>query len=398
MHMFTPLGRPVLFILNSSFPEYSGGRENWLYQVASRLHARGHDIRLLTLAKGDGQLTHYKLNGGIRLYRVSVWTQTVLGKLATLGPLRVLRTFTVVIPFRWFLRRHACHWHPRPIVVGLDTLVAPLAMRGMENKMDFVCASKGPHAEVMAQHFPRLSKWFYKLEIQAYRSCRELWSNGYDMRDYILRQGFDSVVIGNGVDTADAIAPRDLPSEYDVDHRTFRVVSVGSVMDIKGVSNAIHALSLVADINLRARIELFFVGKGDPRRYIAQCKALGLSSQVHFLGARQDVFSYMQHADLLLCLSGGGGMSMAALESLATGVTVLAWDTPVYQQLITHGENGFLVQYQDDEALAQELTLVAGLSLEERCLVGKRACASVQVFEWERVVDNIETRLRNLCE
>lgn len=389
--------RPILFVLNSSFPEYSGGRENWLFHVSTRLRERGHDIRILSLMPDGLHPTHYDLGTGIRLYRVRSWLHTPVGKRLTPGSLGVLRSLSVAPLFRRFLRRQALHWQPRPVVIGLDTVVIPLAMRGLEETLTFVCASKGPHADLMATQAPWLSYWLRWAEIRAYRSCQEVWSNGRDMRDYIRRQGYESIVIGNGVDIAAALRPRERPQEYASERTSFRICMVGSLLDIKGIANAVRALSGVTDPEKRGRMELYFVGKGDPRPYSALAEECGVRSQIHFLGARQDVFPYLQHADLLLCLSGGGGMSMAALESLASGVPVLAWDTPVYQQLIVNGQNGWLVPRADNKALAQGFCRALGTSVSQRRQMGQRAVESMRPYDWECVVDHIEERLHHLC-
>ncbi len=394
--MSDSLARPILFVLNSGFPDYSGGRENWLFHVATRLAQRGHDVRILSMARYGGQPPHYDLGNAVRLYRIRSWLHTLPGQLATPGPLAVLRILSVVPRFHGFLRRRACRWQPRPIVVGLDTVVAPLAMRGLERELIFVCASKGPHAEVLAEHAPWLASWLRRTEIRAFRDCRELWSNGDDMRAAIQAQGFDSVLIGNGVDTAAARRPRACPPEYGTDRSRFRLAMAGSLLDIKGVPNAVRALGLVSDPAQRRRMDMFFVGKGDPRRYAALAAACGVGAQIHFLGARQDVFPYLQHADLLLGLSGGGGMSMAALESLAAGVPLLAWDTPVYRQLVVAGQTGWLVPAADVHALARGIVRAMALPAAERRRMGERAAESVRAYDWERVVDHVETRLHHM--
>jgi glycosyltransferase involved in cell wall biosynthesis len=90
-------------------------------------------------------------------------------------------------------------------------------------------------------------------------------------------------------------------------------------------------------------------------------------------------------------------MSMAALESLASGVPVLAWNTPVYQQLIVNDLNGWLVPFADDKALAQGFCRALGTSIPERRQMGQRAVESMRPFDWERVVDHMEARLHDLC-
>ena len=391
-----PVPSPILFLLNSSFPEYSGGRENWLSHVANRLAVRGREVHILTIGPTTKQPTHYELHGDVRLHRVYPICGMIIGRLMTMGPLRFIRTFVVVPQFRSALRSLLNRLGRKPIVIGLDTIITPLAVRTLRQNLMFVCASKGPHAEVMSTEFPWLRRYLARMELRAYAECTEVWSNGFDMQEYIRQQGFESIVVGNGVDVAAACAPRPIPPEFCRRDHAGIIVSAGSLLDIKGVPEAIEATAHILAAEAETPLDLFFIGKGDPRKYLQRCRHLGIESRVHFLGVRNDVFSYMQHDDMLLCLSGGGGLSMAALESLASRTPVIAWDTPVYRQMVTHGETGFLVPHRDAEGLAAAIRGVRRMTPRERSAIGEKARRSVDRFDWEKIVDRIEQRLGHL--
>ena len=173
---------------------------------------------------------------------------------------------------------------------------------------------------------------------------------------------------------------------------------MGTLGDIKGISNAIYALQKIRISCPNKPVELFFIGKGCAERYRKLARELNVADKVHFLGARSDVIPYMQHASVLLCLSGGGGQSMAALESLGSCSPVIAWDTPIYRQLISDQINGILVPYNDNSRLAEAILAVARLSTGERHALGFEASKAVRGFDWNVVVDRIEERISLLLE
>ena len=43
-------GDPVTFLIYSPFPKYSGGRENWLHNLAPHLSQRGRQVRVIAYA------------------------------------------------------------------------------------------------------------------------------------------------------------------------------------------------------------------------------------------------------------------------------------------------------------------------------------------------------------
>ena len=59
-----------------------------------------------------------------------------------------------------------------------------------------------------------------------------------------------------------------------------------------------------------------------------QAAALGLESQVRFLGRVQDVAGLLQAADLMIMASSTEGLSLACLEALSTGLPAVLTPSP----------------------------------------------------------------------
>jgi glycosyltransferase involved in cell wall biosynthesis len=387
----------VVFLLNSTFPHYSGGRETWLARVSWLLAERGHQVVILVIRPERFQDARHVLHPAIRLVQVQEPNWLRLCARFLRGPLRELHSLLTAWPIRGRLRQ-LLRDSEKSVVVTLDTVVLPLCvpMRAAGTR-PWICASKGPHAAIMGQSCPPLRPLFNFLERRAFAQATEIWSNGRDMEKSINDSGFSNVFIGNGVDTNAWAAEVHAPPEYANLSRERRVVSIGSVLPIKGVESAVRALAYRVQPPVDFQPwRLTWIGKGDPLRYRSLAEALGVAEAVDFLGDRDDVRPYAKYADALLCLSGGGGMSMSALESLCSGAPVIAWDSPVYRQLIEDGKSGFLVRQGDERALAMTIQTVLRLSPTHRRLIAARARSAVRKHDWNAVVSRIEERLERL--
>jgi len=104
------------------------------------------------------------------------------------------------------------------------------------------------------------------------------------------------------------------------------VVTVANCAPVKR-----HPLILDALGRLKARRpEFLFLHAGRERHdgERRQAAALGLESQVRFLGRVQDVAGLLQAADLMIMASSTEGLSLACLEALSTGLPAVLTPSP----------------------------------------------------------------------
>jgi glycosyltransferase involved in cell wall biosynthesis len=101
-------------------------------------------------------------------------------------------------------------------------------------------------------------------------------------------------------------------------------------------------------------------------------KELGIESSVSFVGHVDDVYPYLESADVLVHSSVlPEPFGSVVIEGMATGCAVIATDAGGPAETITSGDNGLLVPCGDEEALACALgKLLEDVGLRDRLVAG----------------------------
>jgi L-malate glycosyltransferase len=84
-------------------------------------------------------------------------------------------------------------------------------------------------------------------------------------------------------------------------------------------------------------------------------KDLGLAGESHFIGRCADVPALLNASDVCVLSSRTEGFSNSILEYMAAGKPVVATKVGGAAEAVREGENGFLIESDDDEALAARL-------------------------------------------
>lgn len=135
----------------------------------------------------------------------------------------------------------------------------------------------------------------------------------------------------------------------------------------KGILDVLTALStLPAEIDFRYTV----VGEGDDRLFLESRAAdLGLVDRVVFRGALNDadLWAAYEEANVFTLPSRKEGFGIVFLEAMYFGLPVIAAREKGATDVVRDGENGFLVDFGDVEALRQRLTdLFAAPDLRDR--------------------------------
>ena len=103
---------------------------------------------------------------------------------------------------------------------------------------------------------------------------------------------------------------------------------VGSDFQRKGLDRAIEALAELKD----SSTHLVACGKCSPDAYLHQAKQLGIDSQVHILGPRDDISEWMFISDLLVHPARQETAGMVLLEALTYNLPVICTENCGYAQ------------------------------------------------------------------
>jgi glycosyltransferase involved in cell wall biosynthesis len=164
-------------------------------------------------------------------------------------------------------------------------------------------------------------------------------------------------VIHSGIDTAFF-----RPKAGERAHGPFRILSVGTLHEVKGQTYLLEACRRLAEAGVDLRAD--FVGEGPDRpQLVAQIAAAGLQDRVTLLGPRSrgEVADLLRSADVLVAPSvptkegKREGIPVVLMEALATGLPVVASRISGIPELVEDGRDGLLVPPRDAGALTEAL-------------------------------------------
>ncbi|HVP61556.1 MAG TPA: N-acetyl-alpha-D-glucosaminyl L-malate synthase BshA [Myxococcaceae bacterium] len=185
------------------------------------------------------------------------------------------------------------------------------------------------------------------------------WLRGVAVETLRLPAGVRVDVLANFVDP-EAFHPLDdgageVPAlfpalDWGPGRRPAVLLHASNFRPVKRVGDAVRALAAVR----RARpAVLVLVGDGPERGAVEELATLlGVRAAVAFAGERRSLGDLFAHADLFLLPSDQESFGLAALESLASGVPVVASDVGGVPEVVAHGETGWLVPARDPAAMA----------------------------------------------
>ena len=376
--------RDLAIVIYSTFPHASGGRETWLARMLPALAAAGFRTTVYAKAPPPSAPAVHTLPAETALRQVGS-TRTRPAMLR-----RALLNAPVAYGIATFQRRTAAALEADGfgggVVLGLGSIIevaTALRLRRRYPGTRVVCAVHGRAARELSHSLPWARPLLGTMERRALRACDAVVANGDDTRQWLASFGVTSTVVPNGVDArAFAAGSAETPPLLaEARERGEAVLSmVATLRDIKGIRPFIQALPA-----LRARFgphfRAVFVGKGNAEPYRRYARRHGVEDRVSFVGEQSDVLPWLRGSDVSVNLSGGTGMAIAAIEALAAGVPVAAWDSPIYRQIIDPEHTGILVPEGDTEALAAALARLLGDG-ELRSRLSAAGAAAAPRFDW----------------
>jgi UDP-glucose:(heptosyl)LPS alpha-1,3-glucosyltransferase len=146
-------------------------------------------------------------------------------------------------------------------------------------------------------------------------------------------------VVYNGVDLQQfQPAPDRSPSESD---KNIQLLFVGQDFKRKGLAAVIDALGLVREGGFTPSLRV--IGRDDSTPYRKQAARLGIADQVAFEGASPNIHAAYQAADLFVFPTLYDPFANVCLEALACGLPVLTTTTNGSSEIVTEGEDGYVV-------------------------------------------------------
>ncbi|NLJ13279.1 MAG: glycosyltransferase family 4 protein [Gammaproteobacteria bacterium] len=149
-------------------------------------------------------------------------------------------------------------------------------------------------------------------------------------------------------------------TEFNLRDDQYLLLQVGSGFKTKGLDRTLKALASLPT-ELRERTRLIVIGQDNPKPFVVQAAALGLSKQVDILKGRSDIPRFLLGADLLMHPAYNENTGTVLLEALVSGLPVMVTDVCGYAHYIKDANCGQVLpspfqQKQLNQALLHILT------------------------------------------
>ena len=373
----------VLYV-NKVSPRFGGGAELRLREIGKRLVKKGHEVYVVC-GKTEPHLPDYEEIDGLKIYYVRTIPQFIF-RFKRLS-FYLSRYLFYVLSLRKILEIGenadliVDDISPAPSLAYLAgkvrgkpiyaTVHEFFGSRWFELK-DPLTACIG----FLTQYLLKLLRFSKLITVSQFTKSRLVNFGLSDKKIFVIPNGIDvSSYENNNAPQKDSI------------------ISLGRLVKQKGCVYLIEAMEKVIEEVPDAKLNI--VGDGPLKEQLAaKVKVAGLDRNITFLGKvsedkKREVLSKSQ---IFVMPSLQEGFGIVLLEAMACGLPIIANDLPVFREIFTNGQNGYLVDVKDSEGLAKKI-IELFRDEPKREQIGNYNREYVTSFDWDRVAELEEKTL-----
>jgi glycosyltransferase involved in cell wall biosynthesis len=366
-----------ILILCHEFPPIGGGYGTYARRLAAELVKRGHRVSVLTGRYKD--ILHDNLGGKLHIH--TVWSSR---KSKTHN--NIIRTFTAYVVLGYLKARKMIREERYDVVHAFSSIPAGflgylLKRRRGPGIVLTIAGSDVPYhtnlkAVVWLRPLIRLIWRHMDAVISSTRYLIRIAARTYPDADR------NFVVIAGGIHQVEGDAPQKKKDNRD---RCF-MLTIGRLVDIKGIQDVLQAL---ADLKTRrevANLEFRIVGDGPYRKQLVKlAQKYGVTGQVVFLGYVDEVKKNeeLALADFLITTPRFDNAPYVLLEAMTYGLPIITTDVGGIAEVVDE-TTGLLVKKSSiDEIAGAIVTMVKNRDNFKRETIVERS----KKYNWDRVTD-----------
>lgn len=343
----------ILF-LNYEYPPLGGGAGN-ATKFLLQEYAKNPDVYVdLVTSAVDEEFMQLDVNENIRIFRLPIGKKG--DNLQKQSQIELLKYSWKSY---WFVRdriKKGEHYDGVHAFFSVPCGFVALLLR-WEFGLPYIVSLRGADVPGYAEKFTFVYKILTPTIRHIWKKAVKVVSNSQGLKELALKtySRKEISLIYNGVDT-DFFRP-------DFSKRSKKnpvILCASRLTQRKGLRYAIEGFSLIS--KKYPNVTLCIAGgDGDAKEGLhKQVQDLQLEKQVRFFGEynHASLLKLQQSSDIFLFPSFNEGMSNSMLEAMASGLPVLMTPTGGAKELITDGENGFLIAFRNPQDIAEKLSLL----------------------------------------
>ena len=365
----------IAFIYDTIYPDVKGGVEKRVWELATRLTHRGHDVHLFGMKFWDGE--DILIRDGVSLHGVCPVQKLYFGGRRTI----------------WQALYFSIH------------LISPL----VKERFDIIDCQQFPYFSCFSTKLASVIK-----KTQLVITWHEVWGNywyeylgwkgfvGKTIEQLVARLTSENVavskttaknlyslglrheikIIPNGIDLTRLRSISPSSESWDI-------IFVGRLIKEKHADMLINALELL--LHEFPDIRVLIIGEGPEylkTKHLIDEKKMNESIYIcGFYRNHDDLIAQLKSSKVFVLPSTREGFGISALEALGCGIPVVTVDHPAnaIRDLITGG-NGFICPLS-----AEDLAKTICLALRHQKEMRNACTKSAESFDWENITSDIET-------
>ncbi len=193
--------------------------------------------------------------------------------------------------------------------------------------------------------------------------------------------------------TAMQTRPAALFPDRDATGRPPTLLFIGQLTPRKGYDLLVRALPQVVERYPTALVQIVSgLNTADREAMEAMAREVGVAAHIEFLGRVDDarLVELFREADMYVTPTRYEGFGLTLLEAMAAGCPVVSTAIPVVDEIIEHGQNGWLTPYDDPDGLAQGILRLLDDPALSRRLATAGAGAVKERFDGSKIVGQFE--------
>ena len=218
------------------------------------------------------------------------------------------------------------------------------------------------------------------------------------VKQNLLRLGFSPekvISIPNGIN----LTRFDQSTQIPFYHRKAEIIMAARFARQKDQNSLIKAIALLKVKGIEVKVS--FAGLGKASHLVSAkklVKSLELEQQITFLGHCTNLPELLTQHQIFVLSTHYEGMPLVLIEAMASGCAIVASAVVGVKEMFVHGEDGYLVEPQSPQALADaiEKLLVDRSFAAEMATNGQNKARSQ--FSLERMAGEYKSEFRSICK
>ena len=179
-----------------------------------------------------------------------------------------------------------------------------------------------------------------------------------------------------------------------IDYRAKRIIAAGRYVHQKGFDMLLEAWHIInKNVN---DWHLYIFGNENRKPYQRIVDKYGMNDNTHLMGATKDIAEEFSKSSIFVLSSRFEGFGLVLAEAMSCGLPCVSFDCPYGpRDILTDGEDGFLVENSNVEALAKAIEqLIADENLRKS--MGEKAIINVARYDSSNIMNRWEKLFSSL--